>query len=95
MATTVKMCDMSKEIAAVVFRMLNYGKVLLKDHDFCGKVIITDTEPKYLVYPEGWYYAKGTFRNKHNSTSGMYEEVPMIKSNGDWWGHIANYSTKN
>ena len=93
MAATVKMCDMSKEIVAVVFRMLNHGKVLLKDHDFCGKVIITDTEPKYLVYPEGWYYANGTLKNKP-SKNGKHEEVSMINGNGDWWGDLAHYSTK-
>lgn len=95
MATTVKMCDMSKDIAATVFKMLNYGKVHLKDHNFFGKIIVTDIEPKNLVYPEGWYYGKGSLRNKHNSTTGMYEEIPMVKSNGDSWEEIARYCTRD
>lgn len=84
MAKTVKMCDMSGEVAAKVFQMLNYEKVKLEE-DYCsdcGVSIITDMQPRDLVYPEGWYYAKGSFRNKHNSTTGMYCEVPMNKSDG-------------
>lgn len=95
MATTVKMCDMSKYIAATVFEMLNYGNVHLKDIKFIGTIIVTDIEPKKLVYPEGWYYAKGSLRNKHTSTTGMYEEIPMVKSNGDSWEEIAHYCTRN
>lgn len=93
MATTVKMCNMSKGIAANVFKMLNGRNVQLKEHGPMGTVIVTDIEPKNLIYPEGWYYAKGSFRNKHTSTTGIYEEVTMLKSNGALWRDTATYST--
>lgn len=93
MAETVKMCDMSAKIAAVVFQCLNYTKIQLKI-DRCGnRSIITDVEPKNLTYPEGWYYAKGCFRNKHMSSTGMYEELPMYKTNGERWRDFARYCT--
>ena len=56
-------------------------------------LIVTDTEPKDLVYPEGWYYAKGSFRNKHMSSTGIYSEVLMMKSDGSFWGDEAKYCT--
>jgi len=34
--------------------------------------------PRDLVYPEGWAYTKGCFHNKHNSITGLYEEVMTI-----------------
>ena len=91
MAQTVKMCDMDGNIATIVFKMLNYGKVSLKEQ---GRLIVTDIEPKDLIYPEGWYYAKGNLRNKHNTTTGRYEEIPMVKSNGDSWLESARYCTQ-
>lgn len=93
MATTVKMCNMSKAIAATVFKMLNGHDVQLKEYGPMGTVIVTDIEPKDLVYPEGWYYAKGKLRNKHTSTTGLYEEITMLMSNGDWWKNTAPYCT--
>ena len=94
MAKTVKMCDMSKEIAAQVFQMLNCEKVgLRKLYGNVRGIIVTDTEPRNLVYPEGWYYANGSLRNKHTSSTGVYDEVRMEKSNGTGWGDIAKYCT--
>ena len=93
-AKVVKMCDMPVGIAASVFEMLNQGKVQLKKNDvFLSTIIVTDVEPKDLIYPEGWYYAKGRFRNKHMSTTGMYSEVIMRKSDGTFWGNLAMYCT--
>ncbi|MEE0790735.1 MAG: hypothetical protein U0M05_05515 [Clostridia bacterium] len=94
MATTVKMCDVNGHIASIVFMLLNEG-VSLKDNCFGKKIIVTDIEPTNLVYPEGWYYAKGCFRNKHTSTTGMYEEIPMLKSTGESWEKIARYCTRD
>lgn len=94
MAKVVKMCDMKKSIAVKVFKMLNQEKVHVRENNFCELIIVTDIEPKNLIYPEGWYYAKGRFRNKHNSTTGMYDEIRMIKSNGESWKDIALYSTQ-
>ena len=87
MAHMVKMADMSVKIAAHVFQMLNVEQVQLKkDNSFLRFVIVTDTNPEELVYPEGWYTANGSFRNKHMSSNGIYEEVPIVMSSGlRWW----------
>ena len=90
----VKMCDMPIEVATRVLEMLNPGKV----RGGCSplgmeRIILTDVEPKDLTYPEGWYYAKGSFRNKHMSTNGKYQETPMLKNSGKAWGDCAFYCT--
>ena len=95
-AKTVKMCDMPIEVATKVFEMLNPGKVRVKvpDGRLCVRYfIVTDVEPKDLTYPEGWYYAKGYFRNKHKSTTGAYHEVIMRTSDGERWSKSATYCT--
>ena len=61
--TTVKMCNMSKAIAATVFKMLNGHDVQLKEHGPMGTVIVTDIEPKDLVYPEGFQSLIGTVQH--------------------------------
>ena len=94
-AKEVKMCDLPARIAALVFKSLNYGKLELYIDGYGNRYIITDVEPKHLTYPEGWYYAKGAFRNKHNSTTGVYEEICMRKTNGDFWSRCAKYCTRN
>lgn len=94
MANIVKSCDFPKYVAVQVFKMLNHGLVeLVETHSYVGTVIVTDIAPKDLIYPEGWYYAKGSFRNKHTSTTGKYDEVLMRRTNGRFWGDIANYCT--
>ena len=94
MAKTIKMCDLSRDVAAKVFVLLNSGKVSygMLGPDF---VVITDVEPKDLVYPEGWYYANGRFTNKHNSTTGAYTTLDMVKKNGHFWEKYAKYCTKD
>lgn len=93
-AKMVKMCDMSKAIVIRVFKMLNGNNVQLKEtQGYFGTVIVTDIEPKNLIYPEGWYYAKGNLRNKHTSSTGIYEEIRMEKSNGSSWRDFATYCT--
>lgn len=95
MAKTVKSCDFNGTIATEVFKMLNPSAVRVRVHvPFYGRAIVTDVEPKDLVYPEGWYYAKGFFRNKNTSSTGAYDEILMMKSNGIYWGEIAKYCTR-
>ena len=97
-AKIVKMCDMPIAVAVKVFSMLNEGKIEVKEPGdfFCTcYMVVTDVEPKDLVYPEGWYYAKGAFRNKHLSTTGMYEEAKMFTSYGEPWSDSAKYCTMN
>lgn len=82
MAKTVKLCDMSAHIAALLLMELNRGKVNLVNDQYSGRVteIRTTLEPKELIYPEGWYYSKGNFTNKHTSTIGTYDELLMINN---------------
>ena len=93
MRKVVKMCDMPASVAMSVFEQLN-RQVKVKNRD-CWELrcIVTDAEPNELVYPEGWYYAKGCFRNKHTSTNGRYEEVKMVTSTGKEWEKLAIYCT--
>ena len=95
MAKTIKMCDMPLEIAVTVFQMLNPDSVKIKPVTRlnCRIAIVTDVEPKALSYPEGWYYAKGVFRNKHMNTTEFYQEARMVTSEGNVWKNIANYCT--
>lgn len=93
MAEVVKTRDLNGELAGMLFELLNYG-VVKYSRTGCYKLITTDTEPSKLRYPEGWYYGKGCFRNKHESTTGIYDEVPMVTSSGDYWGDIAKYCTR-
>ena len=89
----VKTCDLSSEVAAKLFEMLNFGKIAYT-RTGTQKLITTDVEPDQLLYPEGWYYGKGAFRNKHESTTGIYEEVEMVTSNGESWGDLAPYCNR-
>ncbi len=76
MKNVVKSCDLPGQVAAKLFVMLNRGNVeLVDDCDVCVPYLSVKVNPKELVYPEGWYYAKGAFRNKHNSTTGLYDEI--------------------
>ena len=89
---TVKTADLAASLAANLFAALNPMEVeFMRYHPFnqdafpAAGVIITDADPESLYYPEGWYFAKGNFRNKYNTTSGIYEEIPMLKSDGTPW----------
>ena len=91
----VKMCDMPIGIATKVFVALNPGKVTEVCTHRHHMKIITNTEPMDLTYPEGWYYAKGTVRHKHQSTTGFYSEVDMLTEDGVSWRDKATYCTLN
>ena len=94
MAEVVKSCNYRGNVAVKVFEMINPGVHYQKD-EYGNFVIVTDIQPSNLVYPEGWYYAKGTFRNKHQSTTGLYDEILMMTSDGEFWKDKANYCTLN
>ena len=74
MKNTIKSVDLPLEVAVKVFIMLNNDKVT---YSAKMKTIFTTTDPENLLYPEGWYYGKECFRNKHNSTTGLYGEVSV------------------
>jgi hypothetical protein len=86
-----KMADLDGFTAAKLFDQINGGlvKFVIDKDGFYGSddsfVLVTDSDPNELTYPEGWYFAKGVYRNKHNSTTGCYSEVPMFKSTGERW----------
>lgn len=97
-AETVKMADMDADIASTVFMKLNPMAVaVLKEG--CHTTIVTNIEPKELIYPEGWYYDHGSFTNRATSSDGYYSEIRMIKESknpgeeGEFWGKLAKYST--
>lgn len=80
----VKTCDFSAEMAATILTWLNENKVWVKKEG-SRLEIITDVSPLDLSYPEGWYYGKGGFTNKHESTTGAYSWVPMRTTKGTNW----------
>lgn len=87
MPNTIKAADLDGGTAARLFADMNLGLVgyLTIHGNYPYGILITDVDPANLAYPEGWYFAKGSFRNKHNSSSGIYAEVPMQKSDGSPW----------
>lgn len=97
MAKMLKMSDLPIGVALKVFEMLNEGKVTIlepNDSTIVQYFVYTDTEPKELVYPEGWYYSsKGYFTNKHHSTTGQYSIAYMRTTEGDFWKTKVNYTT--
>ena len=91
---TIKSCDLSRDVAAGLLSLLNEGKVFYGNSDLIPeKVLVTDTEPKDLLYPEGWHYAKGNFTNKHQSSTGCYSSIIMLKKDGSFWEDYAKYCT--
>ena len=79
---TIKCCDLDGDTAARLFELLNPREVALQRSGFVGGVdeireIVVDASTDGLVYPEGWYFAKGRFTNKHNSSTGQYSAIPM------------------
>lgn len=93
MAKTIRMADMPSSIACFAFEAINKGKLEICKDEMGNWLIVTNMEPKDLNYPEGWYYAKGNFRNKHMTSSGFYTEVPIVKKDGEYWEETAKYCT--
>lgn len=88
-----KMSDAPIRVAVDVFSMFNPGKVNAINHPILGLVVITNENPKDLVYPEGWQYKDGCFCNQHHIDTGLYEEVLVLKPNGKKWEKDAIYVT--
>ncbi|MBR3248798.1 hypothetical protein IKF89_02085 [Candidatus Saccharibacteria bacterium] len=88
---TLKTADFSIRLAAKILAAINPGEVIYTKLDPFGMcsdpngVLVSYVEPSELTYPEGWYFAKGTFRNKHNTTKGLYESMPIHKPGGLLW----------
>ena len=93
MKNVVRMADMPVSAALAVFKILNMGQIKLMKDECGNRAIMAFKAPNLLKYPEGWYYAKGCFRNKHTSSTGIYHEVIMLMPNGHFWGDFATYCT--
>ena len=88
MVKLIRTADLSARTAAQLMTSINPGIEYVPNNPFCHDnvgAIITETHPRDLIYPEGWYFSKGNFRNKHNTSSGVYEEIPMIRRDGSQW----------
>ena len=90
MPKMVRSADLPVQLAAKVFAALNPESVVYVRLDPFGSPNVSGTlvsyeDPNDLVYPEGWYFAKGEFRNKHNSSDGFYHTVPMHRPGGKFW----------
>ena len=92
MTNNIKKCDTKKSVALEVFKMLNDNrvKVIMGKN---GAVIVTNIEPKNLIYPEGWYYNKGKFCRKNTDQKEESVEVEMINLDGNSWKDYADYAT--
>ena len=92
-ANVIKTADLPKQLIAKIFKEINGNKVELKTDANGVLVIVTMTEPRKLTYLEGWYYSDGCIRNNNTSTTGSYEEIPLLRPNGCSWKKIAKYTT--
>lgn len=84
----VKTCDMDINAATAAFIGLNTlegVEVILTNAGMYPPVLKTSHDPANMAFPKGWYFAKHSVRNKHHSTSGFYEEIPVVDDNGEFW----------
>ncbi|MBP3708122.1 MAG: hypothetical protein J6J36_05895 [Clostridia bacterium] len=82
MAKFIKSQNFTKRAALMAFAGLNPEYVEVVDYEPYGlnpKALVSHVDPSELNYPYGWYFAKGNLRNKHNSDSGLYFEIPVFK----------------
>lgn len=86
MARKIKANNLSGKVAARLFADLNKDYVEFVEYDFKAPVLKCQIDPNdmRLIYPDGWYFGKGTFRNKHQSDSGLYEEIAMVNGDNQW-----------
>ena len=88
MAKMLKVADLPVGIALRVFQVMNMMAVSVKKDDCGNYAVYSPFPPNLLKYPKGWYYAKGCFRNKHNTSTGTYSEVIMLSPNGHCWSEF-------
>ncbi len=91
MAKGLNMANYPLRAVLMVFRLLNIGVVRVKRDENGNYAIFSVCPPTKLRYPKGWYYAKGTIRNKHNTSSGAYSEVILLTITGETWERYANF----
>lgn len=84
----VKTCDLDINAATAAFIGLNAlegVEVILTNAGMYPPVLKTGCDPANMAFPKGWYFAKHSVRNKHHSTTGFYEEIPVKDDNGELW----------
>lgn len=84
----VRTADLPIEIIVRVFESLNRGKITLVSSDE-QITIVTDTDPKYLTFPEGWYFASGIFTNRYNTSNNRYSAAKIVNLSGKTWTGVA------
>lgn len=84
----VRTADLPIEIIVRVFEFLNRGKITLVSSDE-QITIVTDTDPKYLTFPEGWYFASGMFTNRYNTSNNRYSAAKIVNLSGKTWTGVA------
>ena len=74
-----------REIAGMLGE-INMGVEYHSRNPFSGSsefgVIISDTNPADLIYPQGWYYESGFLRKKGHS---LGEGIPFVRRSGQYW----------
>ena len=90
----IKTCDFSAAAAIAAFVALNQaeGKALNVITNCWPYVIETNYDPAEMLFPAGWYFAKHSLRNKHRSTTGLYQEVPVRNGHRQSW---TTYAVEN
>lgn len=85
-AKKVMVRELSGTMLAKFMEILNSGDV--EATTLYGKAyIITDVEPQYLTYPEGWYYDCGYLRTFRKES----ELVELYDKSGTPWRKKACY----
>lgn len=81
-----KMCDLNWEEIAYILKAYNREKITIFPQSISTELrIMTDENPKDLLYLEGWEYWNGYFTNKHRSETGVYEKFLVMKSDNTLW----------
>ena len=80
----VRTADLPLSIVVRVLESLNRGKIILVTYGD-DITIVTDTDPKYLTFPEGWYFASGMFTNRYNTSNNSYSEAKTVNLSGETW----------
>ena len=79
----VRTADLPLSIVVRVLESLNRGKIILVTYGD-DITIVTDTNPRQFIFPEGWYCSNGVFTNKFHATR-HYSEAKIVNSRGSTW----------
>ena len=81
--------ELSIEEAVKQFLILNPGKVEVRQTGMTGgvlkSILMTNTKPIDLIYPDGWTCNQGCFMNKRVGFAGTNEVMCIVKKDGSFW----------